>query len=130
MMINLDMALTYHSLQEKIKSELNIPPDRQKIRHGFPPRELAPPSEGKEYEPLLLQHGDKLSVEILPHAKSPQPLRQAQKEGNIPVQKEEGIVFVVLFKTFIVEYSRSPELTNGINCMPLFQVLWLIQRNP
>ncbi|XP_064634580.1 deubiquitinating protein VCPIP1-like isoform X2 [Lineus longissimus] len=89
MMISLDMALTYHTLQERIASELNIPLDKQKIRHGFPPKELAPPSEGKENEPLVLQHGDKLAVEILPGEKPLQPTKTEEKKEKVPQPKSE-----------------------------------------
>ena len=34
-------------------------------RYGFPPRELLPPGEGQEEEPVPLQHGDRVMVEHL-----------------------------------------------------------------
>lgn len=41
-----------------------IPPHRQKIRSGFPPRELHPPSDPTQ--PVNLENGEKVSVDILP----------------------------------------------------------------
>ena len=41
-----------------------IPPHRQKIRSGFPPRELHPPSDPTQ--PVDLENGEKVSVDILP----------------------------------------------------------------
>ena len=34
-------------------------------RYGFPPRELHPPDEGHDEDPVPLQHGDRVMVEIL-----------------------------------------------------------------
>ena len=34
-------------------------------RYGFPPRELHPPDEGHEEDPVPLQHGDRVMVEHL-----------------------------------------------------------------
>ncbi|XP_013409530.1 deubiquitinating protein VCIP135 [Lingula anatina] len=65
MMLSLPGSITYAALQEKISTELHIPPTSQRIRYGFPPRELHPPEDGKEEEPLPLQHGDRVTVEIL-----------------------------------------------------------------
>lgn len=35
------------------------------FRYGFPPRELHPPDEGHEEDPVPLQHGDRVMVEHL-----------------------------------------------------------------
>lgn len=34
-------------------------------RYGFPPRELHPPDDGHEEDPVPLQHGDRVMVEHL-----------------------------------------------------------------
>lgn len=34
-------------------------------RYGFPPRELHPPDEGHEEDPVPVQHGDRVMVEHL-----------------------------------------------------------------
>ena len=65
-MLSLEKETTYGGLQEILTKELNIDPPRQKIKYGFPPKELKPPEEGKEEEALPLQHGDRITVEILP----------------------------------------------------------------
>ena len=64
--LSLEGDTTYSDLQAKLESELNVAPQRQRIKHGFPPRELVAPSEDKQDEPLPIQHGDRLTVEILP----------------------------------------------------------------
>ena len=72
-MLTLPLETTFQQLQEAIEKELGIPPTQQKIRFGFPPRELQPPDVGSESEPVPLQHGDRVTVECL---KPAQPLPQ------------------------------------------------------
>ncbi|XP_048696790.2 deubiquitinating protein VCPIP1 isoform X2 [Caretta caretta] len=63
-MLTLKSTTTFVELQESIAREFNIPPYLQCIRYGFPPKELLPPKEGMENEPVPLQHGDKITIEI------------------------------------------------------------------
>ncbi|CDQ73952.1 unnamed protein product [Oncorhynchus mykiss] len=56
---------TFSELQRSIANEFTMPPAQQCIRHGFPPKELFPPKDGAENEPVALQHGDRVTVEIL-----------------------------------------------------------------
>uniref|UniRef100_A0A2K6GPG0 ubiquitinyl hydrolase 1 n=1 Tax=Propithecus coquereli TaxID=379532 RepID=A0A2K6GPG0_PROCO len=58
-------STTFFELQESIAREFNIPPYLQCIRYGFPPKELIPPQAGMEKEPVPLQHGDRITIEIL-----------------------------------------------------------------
>ncbi len=46
-----------------------IPLERQKLRSGFPPRELHPPSDPSQ--PVALVNGEKVSVDILPAPPTP-----------------------------------------------------------
>lgn len=64
-MLTLQANTTFAELQKSIAKEFNVPPSQQCIRHGFPPKELLPPRDGEENEPVALQHGDRVSVEIL-----------------------------------------------------------------
>ena len=64
-MLSLEKETTYAGLQEILAKELSVEPPRQRIKYGFPPKELKPPAEGKEEEPLPLQHGDRITVEVL-----------------------------------------------------------------
>jgi len=48
-----------------------VPPSRQKLRSGFPPRELVAPSDPTL--PVALANGDKVSLDILPAPPSPVP---------------------------------------------------------
>jgi len=64
-MLTLKCTTTFLELQESIAREFNIPPYLQCIRYGFPPKELLPPKEGMENEPVPLQHGDRIAIEIL-----------------------------------------------------------------
>ena len=70
MMLTLEGELTYAALQEKISASIDVSPDRQKIKCGFPPRELLPPATGQEDTPIPLQHGDRITVEITPPPKT------------------------------------------------------------
>ncbi|KAM9307851.1 deubiquitinating protein VCPIP1 [Gastrophryne carolinensis] len=73
-MLTLKYSTTFTELQEGIAKELDIPPYLQCIRYGFPPRELLPPKDGMENEPVPLQHGDRVTVEILKAKDEPVPL--------------------------------------------------------
>lgn len=64
-MVTLKSSTTFYELQESIAREFNIPPYLQCIRYGFPPKELMPPPAGMEKEPVPLQHGDRISIEIV-----------------------------------------------------------------
>ncbi|XP_077208383.1 deubiquitinating protein VCPIP1 isoform X1 [Paroedura picta] len=64
-MLTLKSTTTFSELQESIAREFNIPPHLQCIRFGFPPKELLPPKEGQENEPVPLLHGDRITIEIL-----------------------------------------------------------------
>ena len=61
-------CVSYAQLKNSISEEFGIASERQKIRHGFPPKELCPP-DGDVDDVVPLQHGDKLSVEILAEKK-------------------------------------------------------------
>ncbi|KAI5092945.1 deubiquitinating protein VCIP135 [Silurus meridionalis] len=56
---------TYAELQEAITEAFNLQPHQQCIRHGFPPRELPPPPPEQQDQPVALQHGDRITVEVL-----------------------------------------------------------------
>ncbi|XP_029447266.1 deubiquitinating protein VCIP135 isoform X2 [Rhinatrema bivittatum] len=70
-MLTLKSSTTFYELQENIAREFSIPPYLQCIRFGFPPKELLPPREGMENEPVPLQHGDRISIEIMKGKEEP-----------------------------------------------------------
>ncbi|XP_054452264.1 LOW QUALITY PROTEIN: deubiquitinating protein VCPIP1 [Anoplopoma fimbria] len=72
-MLTLQVNTTFSELQRSIAAQFGVPPAQQCIRHGFPPKELPPPKDGEENEPAALQHGDRVTVEILraPEDKGP-----------------------------------------------------------
>lgn len=72
-MLTLQAQTTFSELQRSIANQFGVPPPQQCIRYGFPPKELVPPKDGEENEPVALQHGDRVTVEILrgPEEKSP-----------------------------------------------------------
>ncbi|XP_040028364.2 deubiquitinating protein VCPIP1 [Gasterosteus aculeatus] len=74
-MLTLPVHTTFSELQRSVAEQFGVPPARQCIRHGFPPRELPPPKDGEENEPTALQHGDRVTVEILkaPEDEGPAP---------------------------------------------------------
>ncbi|KAI1889091.1 hypothetical protein AGOR_G00175490 [Albula goreensis] len=75
-MLTLQAETTFSELQRSIAKEFAVPPAQQCIRYGFPPKELLPPKEGQENEPLPLQHGDRVTVEAVRDPKekeSPSP---------------------------------------------------------
>ncbi|XP_068197090.1 deubiquitinating protein VCPIP1 [Antennarius striatus] len=75
-MLTLQAQTTFSDLQRSIAKQFGVAPAQQCIRHGFPPKEMAPPKDGEENEPAALQHGDRVTVEILrapPGERSPAP---------------------------------------------------------
>ncbi|KAG7488605.1 hypothetical protein MATL_G00035480 [Megalops atlanticus] len=64
-MLTLQAETTFSELQRSIAKEFAVPPAQQCIRYGFPPKELLPPKGGQENEPLPLQHGDRVTVEVV-----------------------------------------------------------------
>lgn len=74
-MLTLQPQTTFSELQRSVANQFGVPAARQCIRYGFPPKELAPPRDGEENEPLVLQHGDRVTVEILkgPEGRGPGP---------------------------------------------------------
>ncbi|KAI4893112.1 hypothetical protein NFI96_020638 [Prochilodus magdalenae] len=64
-MLQLQAHTTYSELQAAIAQALNLQPHLQCIRHGFPPRELPPPPPEQQDLPVTLQHGDRITVEVL-----------------------------------------------------------------
>lgn len=58
--------MNFERLQDMIYKAVKVPPERQRIRIGFPPKELKRPSGSDLHEPIPLAHGDKISLEIIP----------------------------------------------------------------
>ncbi|XP_043921815.1 deubiquitinating protein VCPIP1-like [Protopterus annectens] len=67
--LTLQPSTTFADLQESIAKEFKVPPHLQSIHCGFPPKELLPPKEEEKNEPVSLQHGDRVTVEILKDVK-------------------------------------------------------------
>ncbi|XP_030016558.1 deubiquitinating protein VCIP135-like [Sphaeramia orbicularis] len=74
-MLTLQAHTTFSELQRSVANQFGVAVAQQCIRYGFPPKELPPPKDGEENEPVALQHGDRVTVEILRGAedKSPAP---------------------------------------------------------
>ncbi|KAK1172751.1 hypothetical protein AOXY_G5409 [Acipenser oxyrinchus oxyrinchus] len=77
-MLTIQTGTTFSQLQNSIAKEFSVPPDLQCIRYGFPPKELSPPIEGMENEPVPLQHGDRVTLEIL---KDPRQEEEEEEEA-------------------------------------------------
>ncbi|KAM4687953.1 deubiquitinating protein VCPIP1 [Discoglossus pictus] len=90
-MLTLKFSTTFSELQEDIAKQLDIPPYLQCIRYGFPPKELMPPKEGMENEPVPLQHGDRVTVEILKGKDKP-PVQKTSSHSAHEVTEEESAV--------------------------------------
>ncbi|XP_072298015.1 deubiquitinating protein VCPIP1 [Eucyclogobius newberryi] len=88
-MLTLQANTTFMELQKSITKEFNVPPSQQCIRHGFPPKELLPPKDGEENEPVALQHGDRVSVEILVR-KGPEEKTLSSHSGASDKNQETG----------------------------------------
>lgn len=56
-------GVSYGQLQEWIRNEFQIPVRHQRIKLGFPPKEIQPSGDTNK-QMLPLKHGDRLMVEI------------------------------------------------------------------
>lgn len=87
-MLNLPGEVTYDQLKNLIAEQVTVPPVRQRLRTGFPPKELKQPENAEQTIPLL--HGDKISVEILPDKSVPMEIdrkvstRDKSKVSEVP----------------------------------------------
>jgi len=81
-MLSLSDEVTFSELQSMINSSVNVPPHRQKIRIGFPPKELKPPPESDKDKPIPLQHGEKIVVEVLAEPMARQGTSQFRSYGK------------------------------------------------
>ncbi|XP_034411424.1 deubiquitinating protein VCIP135 [Cyclopterus lumpus] len=88
-MLTLQVHTTFSELQRSIAGQFGVPPARQCIRHGFPPRELPPPKEGEENEPAALQHGDRVTVEVLRAPEDGGPAAVLGASGSHAVKTED-----------------------------------------
>ncbi|XP_019851334.1 PREDICTED: deubiquitinating protein VCIP135-like isoform X2 [Amphimedon queenslandica] len=97
--ITLKMEDTFHDFQIMIEKELGIPLSQQKLRWGFPPKELLAPEDPRA--PLPLSHGERVSVERVGGAKggasdipqypSIQP-PEREKKGDIKHESSSALV--------------------------------------
>ena len=60
-MLNIVSSTTYSELKDKIAMELGIDPTQQRIKHGFPPKQMSIADD----DVLSLIHGDRIIVEII-----------------------------------------------------------------
>lgn len=66
-----------------------VPVERQKLRSGFPPRELHPPEDPTQ--PVALVNGEKVSVDILPAPAMPPSEEASYKtRGEVAGQIKQG----------------------------------------
>ncbi|KAJ8376640.1 hypothetical protein SKAU_G00072200 [Synaphobranchus kaupii] len=89
-MLTLQADTTFSELQRSIAKEFAVPPAQQCIRYGFPPKELLPPKEGQENEPLPLQHGDRVTVEAVRDPKEKEAPTPAPTAGLHSVRSDES----------------------------------------
>ncbi|KAM4552244.1 deubiquitinating protein VCPIP1 [Odontesthes bonariensis] len=92
-MLTLQPRTTFSELQRSVAEQFGVPPAQQCVRHGFPPKELLPPKDGEENEPVALQHGDRVTVEILrgPEDKSPALTPITRASSSHSVRSEDGV---------------------------------------
>jgi len=91
-MLTLRLRTTFSELQSSISRQFGVPPARQCIRHGFPPRELPPPKAGEEDEPAALRHGDRVTVEILRAPEDGDPAAGLGASGSHAAAEADDVV--------------------------------------
>ncbi|TRY66308.1 hypothetical protein DNTS_024307 [Danionella cerebrum] len=82
-MLTLQPNTTYSDLQNSINQVFSLSPGQMCIRHGFPPRELPPPRPEDQNQPVPLQHGDRISVEVQKESTADAPM--AQTHSHVPL---------------------------------------------
>lgn len=76
--LTLSNTATFLDLQMMIEDELGVPSNCQRLRWGFPPKELRP---SEDNAPLTLSHGERVSVEWVGH---PSGSSKRLKGGDSP----------------------------------------------
>lgn len=109
-MLMLQANTTFLELQKSIAKQFNVPQSQQCIRYGFPPKELLPPKDGEENEPVALQHGDRVTVEILRKGSE-------EKSDNVPQTSgsHAAVVSLEMNEESVVTNRMSRELQDGID---------------
>lgn len=87
----LDASTTYSQLQTLIESKLHVTPSRQRIKYGFPPKELRAPPSGEEGTALPLRNGDKLMVDVLPDPNRADPHHSHHVTAGIAANRQKRI---------------------------------------
>ncbi|XP_023229594.1 deubiquitinating protein VCIP135-like [Centruroides sculpturatus] len=77
--------ITFSKLQDWIRQEFLIPPAQQRIKYGFPPQELHPPSDGQKDKGIILSHGERMIVEVLPENKEQKNTAQSTSNSQDPL---------------------------------------------
>ncbi|XP_061549916.1 deubiquitinating protein VCPIP1 [Phycodurus eques] len=91
--LTLGPRASYSELRGSIAEHFGVAPARQRIRYGFPPKELPPPAAGGEEEPVALRHGDRVTLEILRGAEDqgPPALGPAARPPPRPAGSEDEV---------------------------------------
>ncbi|XP_076331190.1 deubiquitinating protein VCPIP1-like [Tachypleus tridentatus] len=77
-------GITFIQLQTWIQEKFGVEPAQQRLKWGFPLRELKPPCEERKNSLLPLAHGDKVTVEVQPIIIS-EPQEITDQEGTLAV---------------------------------------------
>ncbi|XP_033112608.1 deubiquitinating protein VCIP135-like [Anneissia japonica] len=99
---------TFHQFQQHIEDALHIPAPQQRIKYGYPPKEMKPPQEGAEQVPLSLQNGDRVMVEII---KGSAIFKEVIEPAEHPMETEsepsQDIAHITLANTMLQKLQQS-----------------------
>ncbi|CAL1543504.1 unnamed protein product, partial [Lymnaea stagnalis] len=84
--LDLPSECTFLELQSLITDAVDVPSAKQKIRYGFPPRELKPPATPEGDYKVPIQPGDKITLDIL------HPLAQDKPAAKMTKPAEKKII--------------------------------------
>ncbi|XP_039610533.1 deubiquitinating protein VCPIP1 [Polypterus senegalus] len=113
-MLTLQTETTFYELQRSIAKEFSVLPDMLCIRFGFPPKELLPPAEGMENEPVPLQHGDRVTVEILKDSREEDESRDAPEPSHHSIKSDGSATGS---RTASREFQESIDLEMSSLCL-------------
>ena len=108
MTLDLPAECKFLELQGLISSATSLPASRLRIRHGFPPKELKPPtSSGEDYR-VPVQPGDRIMVDVVSvPSRDGDAVRRKSESGVESMLGKDCLVFCFFF-CFLFLYTFTP----------------------
>lgn len=113
-MLSVEGQVNFDTLQNMIYKAVKVPPERQRIRIGFPPKELKKPSDSDINEPIPLSHGDKISLEIIPLTHS---LSESGAESSTKQEHRGRSIDIQLYMCTNIKINNGVSIWEKVLCV-------------